>query len=272
MRPSVLVVEDDIATRTLLTVLLERSGFDVDAIGSGSDAVTLLSSVRYSTLLFDLQLPDTSGHEILAFLEVRDPEMIPHAVVISSSNPQELERVRQRYPETVVIRKPFDLKDLTDAVSRAATNRDHGPRDLTAEFCRLSIVSGAKAGVVFIADSEAAKLNLVGSFGYSMDVIDQFIPVDANAPYPACNAYRRGAPVWLDSPAAASNEYPDLATVFRTHHSYALAAIPLERDGKVFGAAGWTFREPRRFTEQERHRFEAIATILSSELAARVPA
>src|SRR6476661_956399 len=88
MRPSILVVEDDIATRTLLTVLMERSGFEVDAIGSGSDAVTLLSSVPYSTLLFDLQLPGTSGHEILAFLEVNDPEMIPHAVVVSSSSPQ----------------------------------------------------------------------------------------------------------------------------------------------------------------------------------------
>lgn len=272
MRPSVLVVEDDIATRTLLTVLMERSGFEADAIGSGSDAVTLLSSVTYSTVLFDLQLPGTSGHEILAFLEVIDPDMIPHVVVVSSAQPQELDRVRRRYPQTAVIRKPFDLNDLMETVGRAARNRAHGVRDIAAEFCRLSIVNGAKAGVVLVADAEADKLNLVRSFGYSDDMVERFAPVDASAPFPACNAYRCGKAVWLKSPAMASTEYPDLETVFRANHSYALAALPLMRDGKVFGAAGWSFRDPRSFTEEERHKFEAIATILSSELSARVPA
>lgn len=272
MRPTVLVVEDDIATRTLLTVLMDRTGFDVDAIGSGSDAITLLSCVRYSSVLFDLQLPDASGHEILAFLEVNNPELLEHAVVVSSAQPQQLEGVRQRYSKTAVLRKPFDLKDLTEAIRRAAENRSHGPRDIAEEFCRLSIVNGAKAGVVLVADSEAERLNLVRSFGYSADLLDRFTPVNADAPYPACNAFRRGAPVWLGTPTAASSEYPDLETVFRANHSYALAAIPLQRDGKVFGAAGWTFREPRPFTEEERHRFEAIATILSSELGARVSA
>lgn len=272
MRPSLLVVEDDIATRTLLTVLMERSGFEVDAIGSGSDAVTLLSSVTYSTVLFDLQLPGTSGHEILAFLEVNDPDMIPHAVVVSSVQQQELDRVRQRYPHTAVIRKPFDLNELVQMVVRAAQNRDHGVRDIAAEFCRLSIVNGAKAGVLLVADHDADKLHLVRSFGYSADMVDRFVPVDANAPFPACNAYRRGSPVWLDSPTAASSGYPELETVFRANHSHALAAVPLMRDGKAFGAAGWSFRDARRFTEEERHRFEAIATILSSELSTQVSA
>ena len=270
MRPSVLVVEDDIATRTLLTVLMERSGFDVDAIGSGSDAVTLLSSVTYSTVMFDLHLPGTSGHEILAFLEVSDPDMIPHAVVVSSVQPRELDAVRQRYPQTAVIRKPFDLNELLQTVVCAAKNRAHGVRDAAAEFCRLSIVNGAKAGVLLVADADAGKLHLVRSFGYSADMVDRFVPVDANAPFPACNAYRHGSPVWLDSPAVASSEYPELETIFRANHSHALAAVPLMRDGKPFGAAGWSFRDARTFTEQERLRFEAIATILSSELSASV--
>ena len=272
MRPSVLIVEDDVATRTLLTVLMERSGFEVDAIGSGSDAITLLSSVKYSALLFDLLLPDTSGQEILAFLEVNDPDMIPHAVVLSSAPARELERVRQRYRDTPVMRKPFDLKDLTGTVLGVATNRGRAPHDMAAEFCRLSIVSGAKAGVILLADSDADRLNLAGSFGYSADVLGEFVHVDADAAYPACNAYRRGTPVWLNSPAVASDQYPEFETLFRTNRSYAIAALPLVRDGIVFGAAGWTFREPRSFTEQEQHRFEVIATILSSELGTRVPA
>ena len=264
MRPSVLVVEDDIATRTLLTVLLNRAGLDVDAIGSGADAVTLLSAVGYSALLFDLQLPGASGHDILAHLEVNDPEMIAHAVVVSSSTAQELDRVRARYTQTPVIRKPFDLEELTEAVVRAA-DRDHKPRDIAAEFCRLSIVHGAKAGVVLVADSET-QLSVVRSFGYSPDMLERFMPVTADAPYPICAAYRSGSQVWLNSAATAASEYPSLQPVFRANQSYALAAIPLMRDGKPFGAAGWSFRDPRPFSEQERQHFEAIATILASEI------
>jgi CheY-like chemotaxis protein len=265
MRPSVLVVEDDIATRTLLTVLLNRAGLDVDAIGSGADAVTLLSAVSYSALLFDLQLPGASGHDILAHLEANDPETIAHAVVVSSSTPQELDRVRARYAQTPVIRKPFDLEELTAAVVRAA-DRDHRPRDIAAEFCRLSIVNGAKAGVVLVADDDEAQLNVVRSFGYSPDMIERFTPLTTDAPYPICAAYRSGSPVWLNSPVSTTSEYPSLQPLFQDNQSYALAAIPLTRGGKVFGAAGWTFRDARRFSERERQHFEAIATILASEL------
>lgn len=266
MRPSVLVVEDDPATRTLLTVLLNRADLTVDAIGSGSDAITLLSSVKYSAVVFDLQLPGTSGHEILAYLEVNDPEMIGHAVVVSSTHPAELARVRERYPQMPVIRKPFELQELTDAVVSAAADHDPGARDIAAEFCRLSIVNGAKGGVFFVADSDAARLNLIGSFGYPAGMIERLLPLDANAGYPACNAYRDGVPVWLNSPEIDSTGYPELENTLRENRSYALAAVPLMRDGKVFGAAGWSFRDPRPFSESERHKFEEIATILSSEL------
>lgn len=265
MRRSVLVVEDDIATRTLLTVLLNRAGLEVDAIGSGADAVTLLSAVSYSAVLFDLQLPGASGHDILAHLEANDPETVAHSVVVSSSTPQALDRVRARYKQTPVIRKPFDLIELTEAVVHAA-DRDHKPRDIAAEFCRLSIVHGAKAGVVFVAEGEDAQLSVIRSFGYSPDMIERFMPLTADAPYPICIAYRSGSPVWLNSAVTAASEYPSLQPVFRANHSFALAAIPLIHDGKVFGAAGWSFREPRPFSEQERHQFEAIATILASEL------
>ena len=156
MRRSVFVVEDDIATRTLLTVLLNRTGLEVDAIGRGTDTVTLLSAVSYSAVLFDLQLPGASGHDILAHLEANDPETIAHSLC---------RRARRR---------------LSTACVRV-TRRHRSP-------------------------------------------------------------------------------------VFRANHSFALAAIPLIHDGKVFGAAGWSFRDPRPFSEQERQQFEAIATILASEL------
>ncbi len=270
MCPAVLVVEDDVATRTLLSLVMSRAGFEVDAIGSGADAITLLSFVRYSALICDLHLPGTSGHDVLAYLEVADPDMLAHTVVVSSTQRLEIERVRTRYTSTQVFRKPFDLEQLTRAVVEATKGHPEGPRDVASEFCRQSIVCGAKAGVVFVKDAKEEKLNLVHSFGYSPEMIERFVSLSTDAPFPAAVAYRSASPVWVNSPDVLAAHYPALDKLWRDTRSYALAALPLLRDGVVFGAAGWSFREPRSFTEDERRRLEAIAVGLANDFRSAV--
>lgn len=263
MRPAVLVVEDDAAIQTLLTVLLNRVGFDVDVIGSGSDAMTLLSAVRYSALLFDLHLPHSSGHDVLEYLDGKTPDVIPHIVVVSSAPNQELDRVRSRYSAINVLRKPFDVQHLTDAVIAAAANSVPVPRDASAEFCRLSIINGAKAGVILTPDAERRNLRVAMSFGHSAEMIERFRSVPCDGPFPACLAFRHGQPVWM---ASLSDEYPMLTPIFQADQSRALAAVPLLANGEIHGAAGWTFREPRSFTAEDRNRFEEIAAFMAKEL------
>src|SRR5712692_6510111 len=121
MRPAVLVVEDDLATRTLLDVVLTRSGFEVDLVSTGTDVITLLSSVRYSALVFDLYMRGTSGHDLLSLLAAKIPEVLPRVVVVSSAPKQELERVRQLYPTVRALRKPLELIELLGNVTTATT-------------------------------------------------------------------------------------------------------------------------------------------------------
>jgi DNA-binding response OmpR family regulator len=268
MRPALLVVEDDSATRTLLTVLARRAGYDVDAIGDGADAMTLLSRVEYSALICDLHLPVTSGHDVLAFIESSQAEMLHHTIVVSSTHPREIDSVRGRYPMVPVLRKPFDVEVLTAELTRITNRRQQRERDLPAEFCRLSIISGAKAGVLMLKDAREEMLNVVDSFGYDANVVERFAAVPADSPYPAAVAYRRASPVWLESPATLSAKFPAAVEPAQSNRSYALAALPLMRNGKAFGVAGWSFREAHQFSDEERKRFEAIAASLSNSLVA----
>lgn len=69
----VLVVEDNRADVRLLEVALasdQRSRYEVDSVGSVSDAVRLLDAYRYDAVLLDLTLPDSSG--LASFERVRD--------------------------------------------------------------------------------------------------------------------------------------------------------------------------------------------------------
>ncbi len=80
-----------------------------------------------------------------------------------------------------------------------------------------------------------------------------------NNPYPICMAIRHARPVWLASLSGAQAEYPLLAPIWQSNQSRALAIAPVLREGTIVGAAGWTFREPQRFTESEQRAWMAIA-------------
>jgi CheY-like chemotaxis protein len=268
MRPAVLVVEDDLATRTLLRVVLNRSGFEVDQVSSGTDVLTLLSAVPYSALLFDLYMRETSGHELLATLFTTKPEVLARVVVVSAAPLQELENVSELYPMLRVLRKPFELAELIGAVEAAAAAAEQPMRDLAAEFCRRSILNGAKAGIVRIPARDAPHLNIAMSYGYTAAMLDSYVTLAIDAPLPICAAYRRQRPVWFASLTVASAEYPMLKPVWEANQSHALAALPLIDDGKCVGVAAWSFREARTFTADERKRFEEIAEFLASEIAA----
>jgi CheY-like chemotaxis protein len=268
MRPAVLVVEDDLATRTLLRVVLNRSGCEVDQVSSGTDVLTLLSAVPYSALLFDLYMRETSGHELLATLFATKPEMLARVVVVSAAPLQELESISELYPMVRVLRKPFELTELIGAVEAATADVEQPARELAAEFCRRSILNGAKAGIVRIPAPDATHLDIAMSYGYTAAMLDPFTKLTIDAPLPICAAYRRQRPVWFASLTMASAEYPMLKPVWEANQSRALAALPLLDDGKCIGVAGWTFRDARTFAADERKRFEEIAEFLASEIAA----
>jgi hypothetical protein len=53
----------------------------------------------------------------------------------------------------------------------------------------------------------------------------------------------------------------------RSGFEVALGAVPLMRGGAVIGAAGWSFREPRLFSEPEQQAFLGIAHEIAESLA-----
>ena len=60
----VLVVEDEAALRSYLVPLLERNGYTVDAVGTGSEALAAIHDRRPDLVLLDVGLPDLSGLDV----------------------------------------------------------------------------------------------------------------------------------------------------------------------------------------------------------------
>ncbi len=98
-----LLVEDDDDTRDLMTLALRGAGFEVQAAGSGREALDLLAATPYDLLVTDYDMPGMTGTEMLQIAAergiVRDARPL---IVTAHPSPKGTEGF-------TVVRKPLDL-------------------------------------------------------------------------------------------------------------------------------------------------------------------
>ena len=118
----ILVIDDDLDIREILSETLADLGFDVVAAANGRDALTLVDDLEVgpSVILLDLMMPVMDGY---GFLEERakDPKLasVPVAVVTAGHGIDE-RTIGDAIP---VIRKPFEVSLLLDVLDRLRRRR-----------------------------------------------------------------------------------------------------------------------------------------------------
>lgn len=70
-----LLVEDHPDTRTILALLLEMSGYAVDAARDARQAMELAGGQSYDICILDLHLPDIDGIQLCRHLKERMPKV-----------------------------------------------------------------------------------------------------------------------------------------------------------------------------------------------------
>jgi DNA-binding response OmpR family regulator len=116
---TVLLVEDDEATRLYFAQVLSRHGYRVVAAPTGRDAVAACwdTNEPVDMVLLDVRLPDVSGVDLCARLRELSPDL-PVVVCSGEAGPQEVARllelgVRRYY------QKPVEPDELLAAVEAA---------------------------------------------------------------------------------------------------------------------------------------------------------
>jgi CheY-like chemotaxis protein len=121
-RGPILIVDDEVDTRTLLTEAIQAEGFEVVAAGDGAEALEYLRSAAEvpCLILLDLVMPNMDGWQ---FIEERrhDRRLAGIPVVLISGQVSARETARSSGLASF-IEKPIALASVRDVLTRV---RDH---------------------------------------------------------------------------------------------------------------------------------------------------
>ena len=118
LRPiSVLIVDDDIDTHDMLSVLLAHAGYSVATAGNGQEALCMLTSIRPAVILLDVEMPVMTGAQFRE-AQRRDNVLVRIPTIVMTGSKEE----PQLDPGIAeVLHKPFRSKQLIAAIGRYCT-------------------------------------------------------------------------------------------------------------------------------------------------------
>ena len=117
----ILVVEDNVGSLMLATVLLETEGFEVAGAESAAEARSILASRTPDLILMDIQLPDTDGLELTKEIKA-DPNTASIPVVALTAHAMPLHERAARAAGCVgFIAKPWTPESLSREVREFLT-------------------------------------------------------------------------------------------------------------------------------------------------------
>lgn len=111
----VLVVEDDLAIRRLVRMVLQREGYRVEVANDGMEAVLKLGLEDYDVIVLDLMMPNLDGFTFLNTLAENDPERLRKVIVTSAASPAVISERMKGVPFDL-LPKPFDIHELATRV------------------------------------------------------------------------------------------------------------------------------------------------------------
>jgi len=124
-KQTILVVEDNENTSRLLETILRSAGYEVTRAPDAEEGLRILESeAPVDLILLDLFLPGADGMQFLRLRADMAPDRQPPVIVVSAT--EDMDTLRPQLRELgakLALRKPFDVQELLDGVSRHANKR-----------------------------------------------------------------------------------------------------------------------------------------------------
>lgn len=133
---TVLVIDDEVQIRKLLTITLQSNDFKVLEAATGKEGLSSVASHPPDLILLDLGLPDENGHEVLRHL--REWYSNPIIIISVQSSEEDIVKALDNGANDYLT-KPFRTGELLARIRSALRKASSEPNIPTADFQGLTI-------------------------------------------------------------------------------------------------------------------------------------
>ncbi len=124
-KTKIMIVDDDMHIVELISMLLEREGYETRQVYSGREAVDVFKSYEPNMIILDIMLPEMDGYQVCR--EIRQMSLVP-IIMITAAKDEPFDKVLglELGADDYVV-KPFDNKELiarVKAVLRRYNSKD----------------------------------------------------------------------------------------------------------------------------------------------------
>lgn len=118
---------------------------------------------------------------------------------------------------------------------------------------------GASRGLLIFLARDGQSLQVAGARGYPADMIQQYAEFPVSASQLFSDPLTTGEGTFLETREAIVQNYPSLERMVGELGTDSLAVLPLRAHGQFMGILSMSFREPRRFSNEEQELMKAFA-------------
>jgi len=112
----VLIADDELRLRKVVSLHLKKSGFDVLEAGNGQQAVDMALELSPDVIVLDVMMPEKSGLEACAELKaVEQFKDVPVILLTAMAESEDIKKGKEAGADEYLT-KPFSPKELIDLI------------------------------------------------------------------------------------------------------------------------------------------------------------
>ncbi|MFA7537307.1 MAG: sigma-54 dependent transcriptional regulator [Desulfuromonadales bacterium] len=198
----ILIVDDEESLREILSIMLHREGYLVDAAIDGAQAVARMREITYDLVISDIKMPRLDGFELLRHIKERTPETVVIMITAFSSTEEAVEAMKRGAYDYIT--KPFKNEEIRliikNALERRALRQEN--QELKKELGKrysfgsligkskamqevydlIQKVAGSRANVLVTGESGTGKELVAKALHYNSDRREKpFVPINCGA-------------------------------------------------------------------------------------------
>ena len=121
IKKRILHVDDEPDTLKVVKTILEKEGFEIDSVESGSSALKRVNFNNYSLIILDIMMPDMSGWDLFTRITQIKPEYKVIFLTVLEISESKLTRLKEHGIKDYIT-KPFDRDELVVRIKKALSS------------------------------------------------------------------------------------------------------------------------------------------------------